>query len=79
MKCPLCNVEMRIKSSDYVRNDGNLFLRQILTCRKRDCPNYEKDVKNLYEPLTVSEDTQAEATEPEPLPFTEPTEEVEEP
>ena len=77
MKCPLCNVEMRIKASDYVMNDGNLFLRQILTCRKRDCPNYEKDVKNLYEPLTVSEDTQAEATEPEPLPFTEPSEEEE--
>jgi len=59
MKCPLCNTEMRIKSSDYVLNDGKLFGRQILTCRKKDCPNFGKDVKTIYSPLSVSEDSEA--------------------
>ena len=61
MKCPLCNTEMRIKSSGYVVNDGKLFTKQVLTCRKKDCPNYEKDVKIIYSPLEVTEDENAEA------------------
>ena len=61
MKCPLCNTEMRIKSSGYVLNDGKLFTKQVLTCRKKDCPNYEKDVKIIYNPLPVTEDSNAEA------------------
>lgn len=60
MKCPLCDIEMRIKSSDYVLNDGKLFARQILTCRKKDCPNNGKDVRVVYNPLTVSDDPEAE-------------------
>lgn len=60
MKCPLCDIEMRIKSSDYVLNDGKLFIRQILTCRKKDCPNNGKDVRVVYNPLTVSDDPEAE-------------------
>ena len=50
---------MRIKTSDYVLNDGKLFARQIFTCRKKDCPNFGKDVKIVYAPLNVSEDTEA--------------------
>lgn len=59
MLCPLCKTEMRIKTSDYVLNDGKLFARQIFTCRKKDCPNFGKDVKIVYAPLNVSEDTEA--------------------
>ena len=59
MQCPLCNTEMRIRTSDYVMNDGKLFARQIFTCRNKNCANFDKDVKTVYEPLTVSEDTEA--------------------
>ena len=53
MKCPLCNTEMRIKSSGYVVNDGKLFAKQVLTCRNKNCANFGKDVKNIYNPLDV--------------------------
>jgi hypothetical protein len=60
MKCPLCNTEMRIRSTKYVVNDGKLFTRQILTCRKKDCPNFGKDVKTIYNSLPVSQDNEAQ-------------------
>ncbi len=59
MKCPLCNTEMRIKNSDYVLNEGKLFNKMVLTCRKKDCPNFGKDVKTIYSPLDVREDPEA--------------------
>ena len=59
MKCPLCNTEMRIKVSDYVLNNGKLYNKMVLTCRKKDCPNYGKDVKTIYNALDVSEDPEA--------------------
>ncbi len=59
MKCPLCNTEMRIQSSEYVLNQGKLFAKQILVCRKKDCSNYNKEVKTVYVPLEVSEDSGA--------------------
>lgn len=64
MKCPLCNTEMRIKSTDYVTNNGQIFSKQILTCRKKDCPNFGKDVKIIYHPLgNLEEDSNAEVEE----------------
>lgn len=60
MKCPLCNTEMRIKSSAYVQNEGKLFKRMIFTCRNKECGNFNKDVKTEYIPLEMSIDTQAE-------------------
>lgn len=63
MICPLCNTEMRIKSGDYVMNGGKLYVRQIFTCRNKKCPNFEKDVKTIYLPLPVSEDTEASSEE----------------
>lgn len=54
---------MRIRSSDYVLNDGKLYAKQIFTCRKKGCPNFDKDVKTVYVPLQVSEDTEAKSTE----------------
>jgi len=52
---------MRIKSSDYVVNNGELFFRQTLTCRKKGCPNYNQDVKSIYMPLTVVPDNDAKS------------------
>ena len=64
MKCPLCNTEMRIKSTDYVTNEGRIYARQILTCRNRNCNNFGKDVKTLYSPLgEVTEDSNVEVEE----------------
>lgn len=51
MKCPLCNTEMRIKGSSYVTKDGQIYVKQILTCRKKSCSNFNKDVKSIYTPL----------------------------
>ena len=64
MLCPKCSVEMRIKSSDYVTNNGALFFRQTFTCRKKDCPNYGEDVKSIYMPLNVLNDSDAEGDTP---------------
>ena len=50
---------MRIKSSGYVTNDGKVFMKQVLTCRKKECPNFGKDVKVIYNPLETSEDSEA--------------------
>jgi hypothetical protein len=50
---------MRIKATDYVMNGGKLYTKQTLTCRKKDCPNFGKDVKAIYTPMVVSEDNEA--------------------
>ena len=50
---------MRIKYAGYVENGGQLFNKMVLTCRKKDCPNYEKDIETKYDPLNVVEDPNA--------------------
>lgn len=50
---------MRIKYAGYVENGGQLFNKMVLTCRKKDCPNYEKEVETKYDPLNVVEDPNA--------------------
>lgn len=60
MKCPLCNVEMRIIKGGYVTNNGKLFSRQIYSCRNENCSNFGKTVKVVYNPLEVTEDNNAE-------------------
>lgn len=60
MQCPLCNTEMRIMATDYVMNNGNLFTRQILTCRNKNCNNFGKEVKTIYLPMQITEDPNAE-------------------
>jgi len=59
MKCPLCNTEMVIRSSKYVQNEGHLSVRQIYSCRNKNCSNFGKDVKTVYVPLDVTEDSAA--------------------
>ena len=63
MLCPKCDVEMRIKSSEYVLNNGELFNKMTLTCRNKKCTNYDKEVKIVYAPLAVSNDNNAQASE----------------
>lgn len=52
MKCPLCQVEMRISHSrNIVENDNTpdeetkLFVVQDLTCMNKNCANYERVVE----------------------------------
>lgn len=64
MKCPLCNTEMRIKGSSYVQRNGAIYIKQVLTCRKKDCANYGKDVTAIYSSLgNVVEDSEAPEVE----------------
>lgn len=65
MKCPFCNSEMRIKTSGYVSNDNKLYRRQSFSCFNKDCSNFGRVAKNVYIPLDVTEDSNAEVTSAE--------------
>lgn len=61
MKCPLCNLEMRITNSYFeVQNDDTPDLPtkfydvMELTCVNQKCPNNGKVVETVKEELTVN-------------------------
>jgi hypothetical protein len=55
---------MRILSTSYVQNEGQIFTKQTFTCRKKDCKNNGKEVKSVYVPLgNIVEDSEAGGTE----------------
>ena len=65
MKCPLCNVEMRIlRSRMVVENDDTpdvptkLFVEQEFSCLNKGCANYESTVETMKNeiPLTLNEE-----------------------
>lgn len=52
MKCPLCKNEMRIDSNTFVqRPNGTFAWRMQFKCRTKDCANYDKIVKTVYDPI----------------------------
>jgi len=60
MKCPLCQVEMRItRSRNVVENDDTpdtptkLFTEQEMSCLNKNCANYEKVVHTVKNPLPI--------------------------
>ena len=60
MKCPLCQVEMRIfRSRNVVENDDTpdvqtkLFILQDMSCRNENCENYEKIVLTVKTELPI--------------------------
>ena len=54
MKCPLCNVDMRITSNTLVRRaDGTYAHRLRLSCPSPQCENYKMVVKTEYIPVDV--------------------------
>ena len=60
MKCPLCNIEMRIiKSRMVVENDDTpdedtkLFVEQDLTCLNKNCANYNTVVETSRNSLPL--------------------------
>ena len=65
MKCPLCQVEMRItRSRNVVENDTTpsvptrLFVEQDLSCLNKQCPNYKKVVKTIRNEIPLSNGTE---------------------
>ena len=60
MKCPLCQVEMRItRSRNILENDKDpdiptkLFVVQEVSCMNKDCANYEKVVDSVKNELPI--------------------------
>ena len=69
MKCPLCNVEMRIIRSHMVlENDDTpdiptkLYAEQELSCNNTNCANYQSVVETVRNEIQLSI-TDEEATE----------------
>jgi hypothetical protein len=60
MKCPLCQVEMRIsRSRNVLENDDTpneetkLYIEQELTCLNKNCQNFEKVVQTVRNELPI--------------------------
>jgi len=60
MKCPLCQVEMRIsRSRNVVENDDTpdqdtkLYIEQELMCLNKSCSNYEQVVETVKNELPI--------------------------
>lgn len=60
MKCPLCQVEMRIsRSRNVVENDDTpdektkLYIDQELMCLNKNCANYEQVVQTVRNELPL--------------------------
>jgi hypothetical protein len=60
MKCPLCQVEMRItRSRNILENDNDpdiptkLFVVQEVSCMNKDCANYGKVVDSVKNELPI--------------------------
>lgn len=60
MKCPLCQVEMRItKCRNILENDNTpdaetkLFVEHELTCLNKNCANYEKVVETVRNEIPI--------------------------
>ena len=69
MKCPLCQVEMRISKTRYeTKNDDTaekktkLYAVQSLVCRSKQCENYGTLVQELFHELAVNEEENTEET-----------------
>ena len=59
MKCPLCQREMRISHSAYrlkQLNPPKLVVAQEMVCRYPQCPNYQKVVETVENPIEVETD-----------------------
>ena len=60
MKCPLCQVEMRIsRSRNVIENDDTpdqetkLYIEQELMCLNKNCSNYEQVVETVKNELPI--------------------------
>ena len=66
MKCPLCQVEMRISKTWYKKTTTEpikLYAVQEFECRNGNCKNYGKVVDEVKHELEVVEEETAEEQE----------------
>lgn len=66
MKCPLCQVEMRISKTRYKTTKEppiRLFAVQSLICRNKQCENFGAVVDEVEHELAVNEDEEEITTE----------------
>lgn len=66
MKCPLCQVEMRISRTRYRTTKEppiRLFAVQSLVCRNGQCDNFGAVVSDVEHELAVNEDEEETTTE----------------
>ncbi len=64
MLCPICKVEMRlfnprheIKYDDTPDKETELYYKQDLKCRNKNCSNYDKVIETISTPIKLSEAT----------------------
>jgi len=60
MKCPLCQVEMRISKSRYILEDDDtperhtkLYIEQDLSCMNKLCKNYDTVVTTVRNEVPI--------------------------
>lgn len=56
MLCPLCQTEMRISRSVYRLkkiDPPEMVIAHDLVCRSKQCPNYDKVVETIENPVEV--------------------------
>lgn len=60
MKCPLCNIEMRItRTRNILENDNTpdaetkLYVEQELKCVNKNCNNYDKVVETTRNEIQI--------------------------
>lgn len=51
MKCPLCQVEMRVIQSHEVEEGDKEYIEQDLACMNKSCSNYNTVVKTEKIPV----------------------------
>lgn len=66
MKCPLCQVEMRISRTRYRTTKKppiRLFAVQTMVCRNGQCENFGAVISEVEHELVVNEDEEETTTE----------------
>ena len=56
MLCPQCQTEMRISHSAYKLKSIDpplMVMAQDMVCRYKDCPNYDKVVTTIENPVDI--------------------------
>ena len=60
MKCPLCQVEMRISKSRYILEDDDtpekntkLYIEQDMSCMNKRCNNYDTVVTTVRNEVPI--------------------------
>lgn len=57
MKCPVCNVEARVKMlPQAILKGGKYYNKMIFECRNRNCDKYEKEIGTQYIEFEVQEE-----------------------